>query len=196
MNSKCNPLWLWIAYVLVTFELASAQYDDCAMLQESELGDTTALSSTGLLADALAIQSGDAPLMYQLLEFNTVCLGQGSVRDTYRTISLIVRFRDSGGTESTMQLHFQCGSGAWNIPADGFGSSANAVTAAGGTLTTALRTDCFLCLDPSLAPAGQVSVEEHCLGTVNTSPKPPSPTYFNAQAPARCLDSYTLFLFQ
>ena len=157
-------LTLWILLVL-TVELASAQYDDCAMLQESELGDTTALSNTGLLADALAALTGDTFLSYQLLEFNTVCLGQGSVRDTYRSISLIVRYVDLGGTESMMQLHFQCRSGAWNIVADGFGTAANAVTAAGGTLTTALRTDCFLCLDPSLAPAGQVSVEEHCLGT-------------------------------
>ena len=149
---------------LVTFTVVGGQYDDCAMLQESELGNTTALSNTGFLADALAVQTGDASLMYLLLEFNTVCLGQGSVRDTYRSTSLIVRFRDSGGTEDTMQLHYQCRSGAWNIVADGFGTSANAVTAAGGTLTTALRTDCFLCLDPSLAPAGQVSVEEHCLG--------------------------------
>ena len=150
--------------MLVTFELASAQYDDCAMLQESELGNTTALSKTGLLTDALAVLSGNASLLYQLLEFNTVCLGQGSVRDTYRSISLIVRYANNGGTESTMQLHFQCRSGAWNIAAEGFGPTANAVTAAGGTLTTALRTDCYVCLDPHGLPAGLVSMEEHCLG--------------------------------
>ena len=162
---KHHLLWPSIVFVfLATVELASAQYDDCAMLQESELGDTTALSNTGLLADALAVQTGDASTVYQLLEFNTVCLGQGSVRDTYRSISLIVRYVDLEDTESTMQLHFQCRSATWNIVADGFGTGANAVTAAGGTLTTALRPDCFLCLDPSLAPAGQVSVEEHCLG--------------------------------
>ena len=148
-----------ISWLLVT---ARGQ-DDCAMLQESQLGDTTGLSGTGLLADALSLQTGDATLTYQLLEFNTVCLAQGSVRDTYRSTSLIVRFRDSGGTESTMQLHLQCVDGAWNTAADGI-SGSNAATAAGGTLTTALRINCFLCLDPSLASAGVVSTEEHCIG--------------------------------
>ena len=149
---------------LVWLTAVRGQYDDCAMFQESDLGNTTALSNGGLLADALALQTGDATLGYQLLEFNTVCLAQGSVQGAYRSTSLIAMYRDSGGTESTMQLHYQCRSGAWNTAADGFGTSVNAVTAAGGTLTTALRTDCYLCLDPSLAPASQVSVEEHCLG--------------------------------
>ena len=153
-------LLLAISWLLVT---ARGQ-DDCAMLQESQLGDTTGLSGTGLLADALSFQTGDATLTYQLLEFNTVCLAQGSVSDTYRSTSLIVRFRDSGGTESTMQLHYQCVDGAWNTAANGIQSSSNAATAAGGTLTTALRTNCFLCLDPSLAPADVVSTEEHCIG--------------------------------
>ena len=165
-----RPLPLALVFlVLLSFTVVGGgQYDDCVMLQESELGNTTVVSNTGLLADALAAsnQPGDA---YQLLEFNTVCLGQGSVRDTYRTTSLIVRFRDNEDNEWTMQLHYQCNRGVWNITADGFGSSANAVTAAGGTLTTALRTDCFLCLDPTLASGGQTSVEEHCIGNETIS---------------------------
>ena len=152
---------LVISLLVILVTGASGQFSDCAMLQKSELGDTTALSNTGLLADALAVQTGDGTVNYQLLEYNTVCLGQGTVRDTYRSISLVVRHLNSGGTEATQQLDLQCINGNWDI--DNFEILASSIAAADGTLTTAVRRDCFACISPTLAGTQPFSTEEHCL---------------------------------
>ena len=149
--------------LLASSSRVRAQFDDCSALQESELGNTTALSTSGLLADALAFQSGEANLALQVLEYNTVCLGQGTSRDSYRSTALVVRYLQAGESEVISQLHLQCIAGTWST--NNFGSSQNALTDADGTLSTSLRTDCFLCLEPDSAPPGQqFSMEHHCLG--------------------------------
>lgn len=130
------------------------------MLLESELGDTTTPVSTGLLAQALAAERGNPRLTAQLLEFNIVCLAQGTVRDTYRSLSLIVSYRD-GGTDSTTQLHLQCDSGSWSIFTGGVSRLA-ASTPNGGTLSTALKTDCIACLNP--LQGAPVTQAHHCQG--------------------------------
>ena len=145
--------------LLVLFSSSvNGQYSDCSMLQASELGDNTTLSSTGLLADALNA-GGQATLTYQLLEFNTVCLAQGTVRDTYRSTSLVVRYRDSLGVESTTQLHLQCIDEDWSDL--NFGSIDNAISTTDSSLTTPTRRDCLLCISPAVAP---ISTLEHCFG--------------------------------
>ena len=153
-----------IGYLLPVISLLSltavnGQYSDCSMLQTSELGDDTALSDTGLLADALNA-GGQATLTYQLLESKTVCLAQGTVRDTYRSTSLVVRYRDSLGVESTTQLHLQCIDGDWSTV--NFGSTDNAISTADGSLTTPVRRDCLVCVSPALPIP--VSTQEHCSG--------------------------------
>ena len=160
-------LWILLFQIISTIS-GQFELDDCPMVQESELGDIAAFSNTGLLSDALAVQTGDGTIGYQLLEYNTVCLGQGSVRGTYRSTSIVVRYLAAGGAESTGQMHLQCVSGEWNI--DNFANIVTAITDADGSLTTALRRDCFLCLAPAIALTQPgYSTEEHCLGkaTVN-----------------------------
>ncbi len=150
--------------VLLCPPTVRGQGEDCPMLLESELGDTTAVTGTGLLADALSL-SGDAGSIVQLLQFNIVCLAQGTVRDTYRSLSLIAEYRDAGGTVATIQLHLQCVGGTWSTRNFG-SSSAAASTPTNGTLTTTLRTDCFLCLNPS---QGGPEGAHHCLGELDAS---------------------------
>lgn len=141
---------LQVLLLLVILGTCSGQ---CPIVQESDLGNTTQLSSAGLLADALA----NASLSYQLLEYNTVCLGQGTARDLYRSTSLVVRYLDSEGREETWQLHFQCAGGTWST------SGIDVVTTADATLTTGLRKDCYLCIAPSTFP-GITLDDHHCLG--------------------------------
>ena len=154
LESVCLIMFLTSASVSAQFE------SNCAILQEDEVGETSSLSSKGLLVEALLVQSGETNITVQLLESNIVCLAQGPVRGIYRSTSLIVRYRDSGDVESTMQLHLQCVDGSWNVA--NFGNDETAVTPAGGNLTTPLRKDCLLCLDPSFTSG--ISAEEHCLG--------------------------------
>ena len=140
--------------LLVILGACSGQSEmDCPMVQESDLGNTTEFSNVGLLADALA----DASLSYQLVQYNTVCLGQGKARDLYRSTSLVVRYLDSAGGDKTQQLHLQCDDGTWST--SGFG----VVTAADATLTTSLRKDCLLC-SGSPTFLGSQGLEHHCLG--------------------------------
>ena len=136
------------------------QTTDCSMLEDSQLGNTSALSTEGLLAAALRAQSGDANVSLQILEANTVCLGQGTVRDAYHSVSVVVRYREVNDTEQLVQVEYQCTNGEW-----GFGNESSASTIPEGNVTTALRRDCSLCIEPDLSPDGgmQVSAEEHCL---------------------------------
>ena len=146
-------LWLIPAAV-------QGQFSDCSMLLESELGNTTVPVQAGLLYDALTSAGGEGPLLVQLVEFNPVCLAQGSVNNTYRSISLIASYIPSDGSETTTQLHLQCIDGAWSTV--NFGSSAtSASTPPGGNLTTSVRRDCFLCLNPDIGEP--VTPVEHCL---------------------------------
>lgn len=147
------------ACFLASLAAVSGQSSDCPMLRQSELGDNTTMSATGLLAEALSA-GGQGSNVNQLLQYKTVCLGQGTVRDTYRTTSLVVSYLDSTSTEMTMQLHLQCGAGSWNIAYAG--SVDRVLTATNSTLSTPLRTDCLLCLAPGSGIA--VSTEEHCSG--------------------------------
>ena len=151
--------------LLAITSTASSQFSrDCPKLQQSEIGDTNAPTSSGFLAEALSSSS-----QVQLLQFNVVCLVQGSVNGTYRSTSVIVTYMEEGGTETlTTQLNLQCVDGSpsppqWSTMYDG--STADASSDTTGDLTTALRTDCFLCVDPDRILGGaQPSDVEHCLG--------------------------------
>ena len=151
-----------ILLVIVTASTAKGQGSDCPMLQITDLGSTTSLTSSGWLAAALSFHAAET-LTYQILEYNTVCLGQGSVRDTYRSASFIVRYLDSSGAENTVQLYLQCISGSWTTQT--LGSHQNAISTAGGDFDTALRTDCYLCSPPFID--ARISVAEGCFGIVN-----------------------------
>lgn len=140
---------------------------DCPMLQNSQLGSNTTFSNTGLLADALAAKAGDgSALDVQIMEVNTVCLGQGTQRDTYRSTSLIVSYISTADVNTvTVQVHYQCleldGRPQWST--ENFGSSEVSVSdSVGGSLTTSLRTDCIFCIDSAVGPT--ISSDEHCAG--------------------------------
>ena len=124
----------------------------CAELQIGDLGDSTAPSAQGLLATALArAESGSTNPSVQVLQFNTVCLSQVSVRDRYLSVSVVVRYRRDG-MEATAQVEYQCqiNETSWIFPMQ-FSTSLNP----NATLSTALRTDCFVCEPPGNPPALQ-----------------------------------------
>ncbi len=127
------------------------------MLQDSQLGNTSLLSTEGLLAETLQMASGEAGHpSFQILETNTVCLGQGTVRDAYRSVSVVVKYRSSGGVEEIVQVEYQCINGEWGFDTPSLTNNPE------GNLTTALRTDCALCIAPDQSP-GSVSEGEHCM---------------------------------
>ena len=130
---------------------------DCPKLNSSsDLGNTTASSTVGLLADILAAVDGGANPSVQILEFNTVCLSQGILQDTYTSTSVVVRYRGGDGNESTVQVEYECSAGMWDL------SNQLAIdTMPIANLTTPVKTTCALCRhSPQTAPG-----TEHCTGT-------------------------------
>ena len=136
---------------------------ECPILTTSDLGNNVSSSSTGLIVAALAFagQGGGANDI-QLVDYNIVCLAQGTVEDRYRMVSVIASyFLDGATTVTTNQFHFQCVSGAWSSNViNNFDNSVTA-TALVGDLTTPVRRDCRLCVD--ITGTG-FSAAEHCVG--------------------------------
>ena len=149
---------------------------DCAELQSGDLGNVTAPSPVGLLADTLRISneaiggsgSGDTiinDLHVQILESNVVCLSQGSVKNTYSTVSVVIRYT-ADGIESTSQVEYEC-SRTDSGPVWGVGNPVvvnDSLVAA--TLTTPMRSDCSRCINPIAAgPSSNITGVKHCSGT-------------------------------
>ncbi len=157
-------LFLLAVSLALVFLQIPAVRGDCPMLQESELGDTNAVTAAGLMAEALSFATGEARPTVQLLQYNILCLAQGTGRDTYRSLSLIAEYyRESGDTVDIKQLHLQCVGGNWSTV--NFGTRSTAIsTPTNSTLTTTLRTDCFLCLNPL---QGGPEGAHHCQGEFN-----------------------------
>ena len=106
---------MFVLVALLSF-LCAVNSQDCSELQISDLGNTTSESQTGLLADTLRVLGGDStnPAV-QILEFNTVCLSQGALKDTYTRTSVVVRYT-ADGDEATSQVEYKCTDGMWEVP--------------------------------------------------------------------------------
>lgn len=135
---------------------------DCPLLEARDLGNDTTSTTTGLIAASLAAMEPEGTnVSIQLLDYNIVCLAQGSGRDLYRMVSVIASYMsdDDNLMVNVTQFHFECGNGAWSINVMGDVENSISNTTLVGDLTTPLRRDCSLCVDtiPS-------SAAEHCVG--------------------------------
>lgn len=118
---------------------------DCPGIEELD-----ASSRDHLLANAIAGGKN--------ITTNTVCLGQGAMRNTYRTTSLVIEYSTGmNSTRTSAQAEFQCMDGEWGVSSLHMPPDAN--------LTTPRRTDCTLCINPDDASmALNVAPIEHCAG--------------------------------
>ncbi len=150
-----------VVLLLMATPVIKSQSDtDCPMVETSDLGSTTGISSTGLLAVALlSIAADNTAPSIQLLEFNTVCLTQGSRSGFYSFTSIVARYMNSDGTEATVQVDYQCTANAWSHTI--LGSSGVITTSPAATLATPLRNDCGACTPPSTFPSDVIN---HCIG--------------------------------
>ena len=148
--------------LILTSQLVVSQ-TECPLITAPELGDNMSSSSTGLIVAALAFASqGGGANDIQLVDYNVVCLAQGTVEDRYRMVSVIASyFLDGATTVTTNQFHFQCVSGAWSITVLNNFDNSVTDTAVVGNLTTPVRRDCRICVD--ITGTG-FSAAEHCVG--------------------------------
>ena len=143
---------------------------DCPLFNESNLGNTDAPSTTGLVGGAFRAVSGDpSPVNVQVHTSRIVCLASGRTRDTYRRVSVVVNYTCTGapsectGNPILSQFEFECVAGPrWTASVGG--SAANIITTPpNGTLSTTLRTDCGVCISPARSGFDAITNnEQHC----------------------------------
>ena len=152
--------FMWNILVMLVYT-ATVDGQDCPLPRISDLGDTNTPSPLGLLPATLALLRGQGFPALQILQLNIVCLSQGSVRDTYGSTSLVVQYFDAQrSTTSTIQVDYQCGeSGEWVN-----GQFASLLLFPRATLTTQLRMDCAICINPQSTQTYTPTAEEHCAG--------------------------------
>ena len=145
--------------------LSWAQYDECPVITESELGSRDALNASGLIAERLG--SSDIPNV-RIFDYNIVCFAVGSDRETYRVLSVVVQYQCSGafcaGTplgrqgNGTSQFEFSCSGGSWANEVEGSGNASSTFTnPSNATVGTQARRDCSFCLRPDVAASGSFS---------------------------------------
>ncbi len=151
---------VFLLVIVYSSQIKGQTGSDCPMVETSDLGNTTGTSSTGLLATSFLSEAADgtAPSV-QLLEFNTVCLTQGSRSGFYSFTSIVARYMNSDGTEATVQVDYQCIANAWSQTI--LGSSGVVTTSPNATLATTPRNDCGACASPSTFPSDAIN---HCVG--------------------------------
>lgn len=160
LSMRVLPAWQQKMWALV-FLLSVVNGQDCLILQPSDLGDTSAPSSVGLLAETLAAEFGTGPPSIQILEINPVCLAQGTMRDRYRSISIVVRYlRAADNMEVEVQVEYDCNnaSGQWR-----FNPTVAVTVNPEVTLATAVRTNCILCGNSRQVTTVELN-ENHCAG--------------------------------
>lgn len=146
-----------LSHILVL--VVDGQTTNCPLISISDLGNITTPSSDGLLAFTLGTELGVSPPSIQILQLNKVCVAQGTVKDTFRSVSMVVRYlRESDNMEVIVQVQYNCIGGTWGFVNPEVTMSPTA------TLTTATRTDCVLCIDPALVAAIVVDPDTHCSG--------------------------------
>ena len=164
-----SNMYMVVLIVALTAVPVSCQVD-CPRLNVSDLGNTDALSTTGLIESAFKAVSGDPSVInVQVHGSRIVCLSSGRTRDMYSGVSVVVNYTCTGapsectGNPTLSQFEFECATGpTWTASVGG--SASNIITTPpNGTLSTTLRTDCGVCVSPlRSAFAAITNNEQHC----------------------------------
>ena len=154
----------------------SAQTENCPIITESELGNTTAHSNVGVVPTALTNSDGNprrpALLIY---DYQITCSVAGTAPETYQRLSIVVALNclsrtsisgtlacdaaDSalgGEGNFTVQIDMRCTSTGWKrgtgtiISLEGDTPKNSLAIPANGTLDTALDSQCKLCVNNRL----------------------------------------------
>ena len=174
-----SNMYIVVLIVALTVVPVSCQID-CPRFNVSDLGNTNALITGGLIQDALHAVSGDPSVInVQLHGSHIVCLRNGRARDTYSGVSVVVNYTCTGssrsectGNPTLSQFEFECVTAnpvRW-APSVGGSASDIITTPPNGTLSTTLRTDCGVCISPARSGFATITNnEQHCGCEYNSS---------------------------
>lgn len=117
--------------VLYTLVHTTSGQDDCPPLTLADLGSNVTSTTMGLISPAL---DGGPPV--RIIDFNIVCLAQGTRRNTFSTASVLVQYSMDQPAETDL-FFLTCRNGNW--------SSTGAFFSPTATLSTPTNTSCFRC---------------------------------------------------
>ena len=153
--------------------------DHCMRITVDDLGRFDMLSRDGILSSILTPTGEASPYTFvRILNMTIVCEAQHMMQDRYRYTSVVVSFNclttddrvpecANSSVVNKEQFDFGCVSGAWS-PNILTVSTAARTTNPTATLSTALDTDCILCINPNNAEArflsSPVDSVTHCVG--------------------------------
>ena len=167
----CRMIVVCLCLISV-LSFARAQQVDCQPFTEDLLGTTGEPSTTGLIGDAFVAGSlGDpVPVNVQVYASRIVCLRSGRTRDTYSGVSVVANYTCTGpppeciGSPTLSQFEFECVANPVRWAATVDGSATNIITTPPtGNLSTALRTDCGVCVSPARSLFATITNnEQHC----------------------------------
>lgn len=139
-----------------TIALSSCStHNDCSMIRASEV---EFLITASFLNQS---EPNSTPATVNITEYTVVCLAQGGEQDTWRFVSLVALYTYNGTNLTTSQFQFECVESNWTATVNGVDEYIRTDTP-DANISTALRTDCALCIDPRQAMAA--SNPHHCLG--------------------------------
>ena len=157
--------------LISVLSFARAQQVDCQLFTEDLLGTTGEPSTTGLIRDAL-LAGFEEPVLVnvQVYASRIVCLRSGRTRDTYSGVSVVANYTCTGspsectGNPTLSQFEFECVANPVRWAATVDGSATNIITTPPtGNLSTALRTDCGVCVSPARSLFATITNnEQHC----------------------------------
>lgn len=155
---------IWVALNIPVSSAILLHATDCPEFKLAYLGSTITYIKSGLLASAL--QHGkDNSMLYKVVDHNIVCLSQGSVKDSYSTVSIFVNYMIQGQRDTSRdQFHFQCINDEWSIRVFANPKLSRSNSSIKANLLTPLRQDCWACVDLNHPGLLTRSEDEHCLG--------------------------------
>lgn len=160
----------------LTLALANRQAvaQSCNRITASDLGNETAPSSDGLIAEILGAATPPSPRPeVQLLRYNLVCEAAASSENRFRQVSVVAEYMLNDST-IVSQFEFGCrlvivggSESEWEIMVSG-GIDNTVTTPPSAMLNTTVRRDCAQCLSPMRSGTTHNNTE-HCLGEISYS---------------------------
>jgi len=156
-----------IIFLCLSYRTVLTVISDCSILTATDLGSNSSFSRDGLLADSLnSFHTGRQNFMYWIVDFNIICLSQGSSKNKYSSSSVAVAYvvkNEDNPSQRIGLFHFRCFNFNWTL---------NLITAIHTTIASSnlmnfmkyrLKERCWICTELIKDELSKNS-DDHCLG--------------------------------
>ena len=160
---------LLLFVIIVGLPIAvKSQLSDCSYLTLADLGSKSSLTQEGLLATSLNYYGSKEYLgnYYRILDFNVICLSQGSEKGKYGSASVIIAYFIQNATETDQRIglfHFRCIDFNWTLNLITVIEKAVETSPLINYLGRTVNKKCWMCtvLNEDIET---MNIHDHCLG--------------------------------